>query len=177
MALEGGLSRQAVASAFWESVEHRGLEVDHFYQSLLNRPADPEGRAGWVNWLMSGATEQQVEGAILASAEYAAAHPTNALFVEGLYADLLGRAASAGEIQGWTQLLQTGTSRVAVAWGFLMSLEKATDEVNALYFQALGRAADPIGLANYVPPLQADAPLEAVADILFASDEYYLKPH
>jgi hypothetical protein len=175
--LESGMTWAQVASTFWESPEHRGIEVDNFYQSLLNRPADPVGRAGWVNYLLSGATEQQVEVGFLTSAEYAAKHPGNTMFIEGLYANLLGRPADAREIQGWNSVLQAGTSRVAVVWGFLTSMEWARDEVNALYFQALGRPADPLGLAVFVPPLQTGPPLELVADALFASYEYYLKPH
>jgi hypothetical protein len=175
--LQLGASRAAVASAFWESPEHRGLEVDAFYQTLLHRAADPAGRAGWVNALLAGATEQDVEVGFLTSAEYAAKHPGNTMFIEGLYANVLGRPADAREIQGWNSVLQSGTSRVAVAWGFLTSQEWATDEVNALYLQALGRPADPLGLALFVPPLQTRPPLELVADALFASDEFYLTPH
>jgi hypothetical protein len=175
-ALESGISRSAVAAGFWESAEHRGIEVDQFYATLLGRAADPAGRAGWVRLLMAGASEQQVEIAFLSSPEYAAKHPSDALFIEGLCANVLGRPASPAEVLAWEQALQS-MSRAAVARDFLTSLEWAHDEVNTLYFQALGRVADPLGLAVFVPPLQSGAPLEIVADALFASQEYYLQPH
>jgi Domain of unknown function (DUF4214) len=118
-----------------------------------------------------------VELGFLSSAEYAAKHPGNALFIEGLYANLLGRAADPAEVTGWVQALNAGAGRSAVVQGFLISAEWATDEVNALYFQALARQADPLGLSLFTPKLQAGAPLEVVVDNLFASTEYSLLPH
>src|SRR5207302_6965497 len=50
----GALSRLAVTQAIERSAEHRGLQVDRFYQEFLHRPADAAGRAGWVNYLVSG---------------------------------------------------------------------------------------------------------------------------
>jgi hypothetical protein len=49
--------------------------------------------------------------------------------------------------------------------------------VDALYQQALRRPADPAGLAAFVPALAAGAPLEAAADALFASGDYFNRPH
>ena len=175
--LEAGESRSLVAAAFWDSPEHRGIEVDQFYQSLLQRAADPTGRAGWVNSLLAGEAEQAVEVSFLSSPEYAAKHPNDALFIGGLYANVLGRAASPAEVLGWEQSLQAGASRAAVAWSFLTSSEWAGDEVNHLFFKALGRGADSVPLSLVAPFLEAGAPLEMLADAAFGSEEYYLLPH
>src|SRR5262249_37771054 len=51
--LQAGASRLDVATAIWDSPEHRGLEVDQLYTSFLHRAADPAGRAGWVQALAS----------------------------------------------------------------------------------------------------------------------------
>jgi hypothetical protein len=51
------------------------------------------------------------------------------------------------------------------------------DETNAVYFQALGRAADPLGLSLFPPFLEAGISPELVAVDLFASTEYYNTPH
>jgi uncharacterized repeat protein (TIGR01451 family) len=177
IALETGMNRPTVAADFWNSPEHRSDQVDQFYQALLQRSADPAGRAGWVSDLLGGASEQDVEAGILASPEYAAKHPGDALFIQGLYANVLGRVASMAEVLGWEQALQSGLSRQAVAEGFLTSSEWATDETNALYFQALGRSADPLGLSLFTPLLEAGTPLEVEAVDLFASEEYFLMPH
>jgi hypothetical protein len=177
MALQMGVSPQAVASDFWESAEHRGLEVDAFYQTLLHRAADPVGSAGWVNALVAGASETQVELAFLMSPEYQADHPGAAAYITGLYTDVLRRAPAAAEMAFWVQRLQAGASPQEVALGFLTSPEAAGDAVQALYQQALRRPADPVGLAALTPLLQAGAPWEVGADALFASPEYFNLPH
>jgi uncharacterized repeat protein (TIGR01451 family) len=175
--LLAGVSPEAVAAAFWESPEHRGLEVDQFYQAFLHRAADPAGRAFWVGALLAGFSEEQIEAAILGSLEYSAEHPSAALFVMGLYADVLGRAADPAGLAFWQGQLQSGLSHQAVALGFLQSAEGATREVNALYEQALKRPADPVGLGTFVPALAGGAPWEVAADALFASGEYLSLPH
>ncbi len=177
IALEAGASRSSVAAGFWDSVEHRGIEVDQFYQSLLQRPADPAGRAFWVNDLLAGANEQQVEIALLSSPEYAAKHPGDTLFIEGLYANVLGRVPAPAEVMGWEQALQAGMGRETMVQMFLTSPEWANVEVDALYFQALARPADPLGLSLFTSLLESGAPLQAVAVDLFASAEFFVLPH
>src|SRR6266852_6505667 len=69
--IKDGSSNQQVAQQFWVSPEHRGIQVDAFYQTFLNRLADSSGRAFWVNQLVTGAvSELQVEADFLTSAEY-----------------------------------------------------------------------------------------------------------
>src|SRR5262249_10579748 len=46
--LETGIARSQIVAAFWNSTEHRQIEVDFYYQTYLGRPADPAGRAAWV---------------------------------------------------------------------------------------------------------------------------------
>src|SRR5262249_42859012 len=89
--LQAGLPEQAVATAFWRSAEHGGLQVDRFYQVILHRAADASGRQNWVDQFVAGAGEVDVQNQLLASGEYQGSHPTDALFVQGLYEDVLGR--------------------------------------------------------------------------------------
>jgi hypothetical protein len=151
--------------------------VDRFYQTLLHRPADPIGRAGWVNALLAGESETQVEQAFLSSPEYAALHPGAAGYITALYQDVLGRSPAAADLASWEQQLQGGASSQAVALDILTSLEGTADAVGALYLQALKRPADPVALGVFTPRLQAGAPLEVVADVLFSSLEYFNLPH
>jgi hypothetical protein len=67
--VDAGVGLDVVASAFANSPEfqqHYGLSltneqfVELLYQNVLNRPSDPEGRAGWVGLLDGGATRGQV---------------------------------------------------------------------------------------------------------------------
>jgi hypothetical protein len=177
MALQLGVSPQAVVAAFWESAEHRGLQVDIFYQTLLHRAADPTGRAAWVNALLAGASETQVELGFLTSFEYQSEHLGPTLYTVGLYLDVLGRAPSATELASWVQLLQAGTSPQTEASAILSSAEAATNAVQTLYQQALKRPADPLGLAFFAPLVESGASLEVIANTLFPSAEYFNLPH
>ena len=68
-ALNRGVSRTAVAAAFFSSPEYFLDLVQSDYLSLLGRAADPAGLAGWVQSLRAGATDQAVLAWILGSAE------------------------------------------------------------------------------------------------------------
>ncbi|HEV7224766.1 MAG TPA: peptidylprolyl isomerase, partial [Pirellulales bacterium] len=57
-AMEGGVSRAAVAQAIWGSLEHRGMEVDQYYQTFFGRQADAGGRAFWITEFSLGNDER-----------------------------------------------------------------------------------------------------------------------
>jgi hypothetical protein len=142
--LQAGGSRADAARAFWESAEHRGLEVDTFYATYLHRAADADGRAVWVNALLAGMTEADVARGFLASPEYASAHPDTAAFAAGLYSDVLGRHGAAGEVSPWQAQLDGGLGRAAAAAAFLRSPEGYGHAPDNYYANLLGHAgADP----------------------------------
>src|SRR5581483_9142356 len=117
-ALEAGATRQQVAQGFWESAEHRGLQVDGFYASYLHRAADSFGRAFWVDTLLSGAGETDVTRRFLTSPEYTAAHPTADAFIEGINADLLGGQLDPQGVARWEGLARVALSHDLVARAF-----------------------------------------------------------
>ena len=161
--------------AFEASPEHDGIEVDDFYQTLLGRPVDAAGRSFWVRALVSGLSEAEVVLAFLNSAEYTAAHPDNASFVNGLYVDLLGRQqADPNGLAFWQGELQQGAaSRTQVALSFLSSTEALTQAIDFYYTNLLGRPADPAGLQGYLTALQNGQFTPSEITILFlASDEF-----
>src|SRR5205814_83568 len=53
-------ARPLVVQAFWNSAEHRGLDVDTFYSAILQRSADDAGRAFWVGQLQQGVSEESI---------------------------------------------------------------------------------------------------------------------
>src|SRR5439155_6207789 len=53
----GLAARGAVVSGIWQSAEHRGLQVDHYYATFLGRQAEPAGRAFHVQRFLNGAGE------------------------------------------------------------------------------------------------------------------------
>jgi uncharacterized repeat protein (TIGR01451 family) len=176
-ALEAGASRQAVIQQFWNSPEHLGLEVDQVYTQILHRAADQAGRAWWVNYLMQGHGENEIELALLGSSEYVAAHSSPSSFLQGLYNDVLGRAADAPGFAAWLQALQGGANRALVAQAFVNSAEAAANVVNRDYAQFLLRPADAAGRNAWVAAEQSGAlTLAQVSEGILASDEFFALP-
>ena len=172
-----GTSSQQVAQAFWQSAEHRAIQVTNYYQTLLHRGADPAGLQHWVNLFLSGATETNVEFEILSSGEYQAAHSDNAAYVQALYLDVLGRQADSGGATAWGQLLSAGMTRIQVAQQLLTSAESYRRLVDSLYLALLHRPADKGGEQAWVTLLGRNAVSpDWVAETFLASAEYLSQP-
>jgi hypothetical protein len=172
--LLAGFNRQQLATAFWRSPEHRGVEVDQYYVTFLGRASDPAGRLGWVNAFLAGATEVDIMRGFLTSVEYQAAHPTDASFVMGLYSQVLGRAADSAGQAAWLLALQNGLSRQSLVQAVLTSAEADQRAVDRYYMLFLDRPADPAGeqaLTNLL--LSGRVSLESVGETFLASDEYF----
>jgi hypothetical protein len=172
--LQNGMSRAQVVSNFWNSAEHRGLEVDYMYKTFLHRGADPAGRAAWINTFLGGATEFDVARAFIDSGEYQAAHASNTAYIGGLYADILGRTPGANEMSAWLQMLQNGMSRDAAAVAFLTSGEAYVHMLNNDYLMYLHRNADAGGEQVWLALLESgQATPQAVSQAFLASDEFF----
>src|SRR5262249_28102910 len=139
------------------------------------RPADPNGLAGPVAFLAQGGTPEQLEVSWLASDEYYGRFGggTAAGFVQALYQTVLGRAASAAEVQGGTQALAGGTSRAALAAALVNGVEALTLKVQGDFDQLLHRAPDSVGLNSVVAALQRGLRNEDLIAALVSSAEYY----
>src|SRR5262249_42357612 len=148
----------------WRSAEHRDLEVEQFYVSILHRTGSPAERAGWVNALLAGASETDVEIAFFTSPEYISAHGNPAGFVTGLYQDALGRTPGANEAAGWQQALSNGLSPPAAVQAFLNSDEYHKRIVDQFYIEFLNRAPDTAGEQGWVAFLRNDGSIETVAE-------------
>jgi subtilisin-like proprotein convertase family protein len=172
--LDLGMPRTQVALALEKSAEHCGIEVDRLYQTYLHRPADPAGRAGWVAALMAGVSETDVARTFLSSSEYTASHADALSFVNGLYADVLGRAADPTGQSAMLQALQEGESRTQLAWAVLTSPEHYQQIVQALYENILHRPPDATGLAGWISLMQSlRVSDEQISATLAASDELF----
>jgi hypothetical protein len=147
-------ARTSVALQIWHSAEHRGLQVESYYQLLLHRNFDAGGKTFWVNGMLAGASETDVVQGFLTSAEYQGNHPGGADFVTALYNDLLGHKPDTTGPAAWQQLLQQGAPRTAVVAGFLFSTELLTDLVESYYEAFLTRPAEPGAPASWVAVLQ-----------------------
>src|SRR5262249_9230968 len=132
-AMVQGVAHATVASEIWQSSEHRGLEVDQFYQALLNRPADGPGRQLWVNSLNAGASEASVMQQITLSGEFSQFSSDPAVFISNLYSRVLGRSADSSGEAAWVAALQAGESRADVSMQFLTSNETKVGVVDDYY--------------------------------------------
>jgi hypothetical protein len=171
--INNGLNNQAVATQIWDSPEHRGDEVDFFYQTFLHRSADAGGRAFWVNELLSGQmNEQGVELGFLFSPEFVATHSTPAAYITTVYIDVLGRLPSAAELVTWEDNLAVFGGK-AVSASILTSTESYEDIITQDYVQFLGRTPDLNGLAFWLTKLQSNqGTVESVAEGILGSAEY-----
>jgi hypothetical protein len=172
--LNQGATRLMVAQSIYDSPEHRGIQVDDYYQEFLNRPCDPQGRAGWVNTFQAGMSEAGVQAGFLTSTEYLQQHTDAASIVNGIFEDVLGRKTDATSLAFWQSVAQSPAGVGAVAQGILGSTEAQTREVNLDYEAILGRAADAEGLNMWLALLgQNKATAEQVELGLLTSDEFF----
>jgi hypothetical protein len=172
--LHSGVPRTQVVLAIMASPEYRGLEVDRLYMTFLHRTADAGGRAGWVNLLLSGVREADVARMIIASGEYQSAHADDTTYVTGLYADILGRSPSAGEIASWVQTLHSGASRDAVAQAFLFSAETYLHMIDGDYQHLLNRTPSSAEEQGWLAQLvSGQSTPESIVALFLASDEFY----
>jgi hypothetical protein len=142
--LDAGVPRELVAQAIINSPEYLIHQVQDLYARLLGRPADPVGLQGAVAALAGGMSFGLLEAILLGSAEYQNRHgATPAGFLQGVYADLLGRPISSAEAALWGQLLAAGQSPALVAALIANSVEAVQSLVNARYRHFLRRNAEP----------------------------------
>ncbi|MBM3979608.1 MAG: DUF4214 domain-containing protein [Planctomycetes bacterium] len=134
-----GVSAQEVARIIWTSQEHREQQVRELYLAILGREADDAGLAGWTGQLLAGQSEEWVAEQLLNSAEFSAAL-SPAEVVQKLYNVLLGRVASAAEIQ--SQLAGSGGNLLAVIRSVVYSDEARVRLIDGLYEGYLNREAD-----------------------------------
>jgi hypothetical protein len=106
----------------------------------------------------------------------ASALSANALFVEQVYRDVLGRNLDSGGGETWVDQLDAGVSKESVVTSILASPERDRDVVENLYIQFLHRAVDPSGLNSSVNELLEGATPESVAAELVGSPEFSSQP-
>jgi predicted outer membrane repeat protein len=145
--------------------------VNGVYQNLLDRPADPQGLAGWVMQLQAGISRAAVVDGIWDSPEH------YGIEVDSYYASILHRAADQAGRAAWVNALLGGASETAVMEGMLLSseyqLQHPTDAafVDGLYTDLLARSADPAGQATWLQALESGQDRAAVVHGFLYSPE------
>jgi virginiamycin B lyase len=130
----------AAAGAFTHSYEAYSYFVTRAYQRYLGRTPSPDELPGWVNAMLSGLSDEQVEADFIGAPEYINDHGgQGAGWIMSMYRDLLGRTPSPQEVNGWLQAMQNGLTPAQVAYGFAASAEREAIRVRQDYLQYLGR--------------------------------------
>jgi hypothetical protein len=169
-----GTPPSEIVANFWQSAEHRGIEVDGFYQTILGRAADSAGLQYWVGRMVGGTTEETVEASLLDSAEFQQRNPLFKSFVDGLYQNVLDRSADSAGESYWTNALDAGRVTASkVIQTFVNSTESHTILVNSLYSDFLNRRPDPTSVDSWVQQLDLGLlDYQAVAETFLSSAEY-----
>jgi hypothetical protein len=172
--LQNGAPRIQVVDGIWTSAEHRGVEVDQFYATFFHSSPDAASRAAWINQLLAGVSEADVERQLLTSSDYTAAHPDFVSFITGLYTDVLGRSPSSSDLAGWVQTMQAGTTRDALAFSFVNSSEAELDSIDFCFTHYLHATGDPAVEAGLLANIRNGlATPAATTEALLASDQYF----
>jgi Periplasmic copper-binding protein (NosD)/Domain of unknown function (DUF4214) len=159
--------RAAVANDILHSNEALGRIVDSFYLRFLGRQSDAAGRAGWVNFLQHGGTEEQLETLFLTSPEYIG--HINVDFVQSLYLNILGRPGSPSELAGWNNNIQS-LGLAGIANGFVRSAENRANTVTS-YFQTFIHR--PPTNSELTPLVNSAQDLLALEGKVLSSDEFF----
>ena len=118
------------ALAYFTAIDEAHLgQVYRAYGAVLDRTPDAVGFLGWVSQLDTDAlTLQQVIDGFTGSQEFQTVYGdlTDTEFVTLLYQNVLNRSPDAVGLQGWLDLLSSGTSRAEVVLGFSESGEYIT---------------------------------------------------
>jgi hypothetical protein len=175
----GAITPAQAALAFTTSSEYATDEIQNDYVIFLGRQPAPAEIAGWLQPLEATGGEKQVEASFLGSNEYFGRQGGNTLaWLNGVYHDVLGRAPDAGGFALWSQKLQAGSPRAAVALAIVDSSEADSQVVSAAYLNLLGRPADASGLARWVAQLQQGLTPSGLAASFASSQEFFqLKAH
>jgi hypothetical protein len=94
-------------------------------------------------------------------------------FVQAMYADVLGRTASATDVNSWGRHLMNGASPVEVASGFVDSDEYRLIRINSAYQTILGRPAEAGGDRGWLAAMKRGAlGTDDIDKVFLATDEY-----
>jgi streptogramin lyase len=162
-------SVEQLASDLLNSAEYESDVVASFYRTFLRRNGSTAEVSAWVAQMQNGLTEKQVATSFLTSVEYSALFPANAIFVQALYGDILGRLPVATEDSAWVAAINAGTTRSQVVAAFLNSVESDTRAVNGLYGNIVATVPDP---RTDVAALQAGETPVQLATTLFGSSQF-----
>lgn len=144
----GGTTRAQVVRYVAFGLENLTQEVTELYAEALDRAPDSTGLAHWVNTM--GYTSYPLSRAtaeVYGSTEYVNRHAAAPEpWVEGVFADMVGRAPDPAGLTYWTTVASTKGPRFA-ALRLYESDEHCRTRVTEVFQEMLGRSPEPAALA------------------------------
>ena len=110
-------------------------EAYRLYQAAFDRTPDNGGLGYWIAQLDKGTTLKSAAEGFIASTEFQKLYgsaPSNAVFVDSLYHNVLHRAGEQGGVDYWNGVLNSGTSRADVLAGFSESTENKAGVIGSI---------------------------------------------
>ena len=170
--MNAGMTDPEVAFHFENSMEHRQVQVQSYYEDFLHRAPDSTS-VGWVDDLMAGVSEETIVEDFLNSTEYQAAHQDSTTFIDDLYTDVLGRQGDTSGVAGWQARLTSGLSREMIVNDFVESTEADNQIVVSDYTAFLHRQPEQGAAEMWVNMLEApDGSATRVAVDILAGPEF-----
>lgn len=174
-ALKGGTPYGAVSRAITGSAEFRSGLIADSYRRYLGREPDATGLRSWLGQMGRGLHIEQMQAGFVASTEFYLRAGSDRQWVTDLYATVLGRVPTTSEVDQWVGRIRSGSSRYAVALGFLYSTEHLAEIVDGYYVTLLQRNIDSAGRRSWVTAIQRGARDEEIIAGIVSSAEYRSK--
>jgi hypothetical protein len=189
--LNAGVSREVVAGQLLASPEYQSGVVRLVFQQFLGRQPTAAELSTYTGFLQQGDRSETIINRVVALQEYfdankgtATDRPTqDSNWVASLYQNVLGRVATAAEIAGHSQVLQSqeAAARGNVVQAFVSSAEFVNREVQVVYSKDLLRGASPGEVVLWTPLLQQGSagpgqpsPVETFLSGVVGSSEYLM---
>jgi len=153
--LNHGVSPAQIVQQFWTSNQQRANEVAYYFQVYYHRAPTAAETTAWTSTFDAGYSDMIVQWMLVTSTEYNADHPTDASFVNGLFLDALGRAATVTDETYWQSFI-AAHGRAAAAYAILHSNEYFGHQVDLVYNAWFNRAPSPTDRAIWVGLLQSN---------------------
>lgn len=170
---DGPFSFSELVQAFSVNEEASIHLVADLYQTYLDRPVDTYGLRAWVPPLVLHATRiEQVEVALMTSAEYRDQAGTAEGFVAAVYADVLGRTPAGAEAADWVGLLSSGTATHETVAAAILGSEEASARRAAGLYGLLGRAPSGEEVAFWAAQIRGRGFRLAQASFLGSAEAY-----
>jgi hypothetical protein len=173
--LVSGSGLPALVASLTSSDEYIRLRVREAYSDVLGRAAEPAGLEHWTRTIKAGAaTVDDVERRFLSSQEFwSKSGGSDEGYVRRMYTSVLGRTASAAEVQHWVAEIRR-LGREAVTDGIWFSMEAAKHRAGVYYSTYLKRTPDAGGLQTWGQVLLQQGE-GAVRIGIAGSEEYRVK--